>query len=117
MAIQIVQHCEENGLFSESQFSFRGDKDTVKGILQLVTDVLRAFHDHQYSTVLFCDVRAVFWNHKYVGFSFILALVLFQSNLNYSPMATLFLMLEIKDVSLRIRTDGQSTKTRKKILY
>jgi len=49
MALEIVQRCEENGLFSKSQFGFSCGRDAVKGILR-----------HQYSTVHFCDLSKAF---------------------------------------------------------
>ena len=60
MAEQIVNFFESNGLFSECQFGFRRDKNTVLGVLDLISDILRAFQEMQYDTVLFCDLSKAF---------------------------------------------------------
>lgn len=60
MSIRITQFFETNGLFSNYQFGFRSGKSTVMGILNTLSSIIEAFHNKQYSTVLFCDLSKAF---------------------------------------------------------
>lgn len=48
IAMQIVNHFEVNELFTVHQWGFRKDRNTVKGILALVSGVAEAFNRKQY---------------------------------------------------------------------
>lgn len=60
MALKLVKFFEENGLYSPCQFGFRQGKNTVMGILDLISGIVEAFHDKQYEAVLFCDLSKAF---------------------------------------------------------
>lgn len=60
MAIRIVNFFETNGLFARCQFGFREHKNTVLGIINLVSDIIEAFQNKEYSTVLLCDLSKAF---------------------------------------------------------
>ncbi|KAH1029012.1 hypothetical protein HUJ05_002317 [Dendroctonus ponderosae] len=60
MALQLVRFFEGNNLFTSRQFGFRQGKEAVMGILDLVSGIVKAFHDGQHSSVLFCDLSKAF---------------------------------------------------------
>lgn len=60
MSQQIINFFERNSLFSENQFGFRRNKNTVMGILNLMADIMDAYDGRCYNTVLFCDLSKAF---------------------------------------------------------
>lgn len=60
LAEQMVCFFEQNNLFSRCQWGFRRNKNTVMGILDLMSDILGAFQDSQFDSVLFCDLSKAF---------------------------------------------------------
>lgn len=60
MSLQIAQYFEENNYFSSSQYGFRKGKNTISGILDLISSILDSFHRFQYDVVLLCDLSKAF---------------------------------------------------------
>ena len=60
MSQQIINFFEHNNLFNENQFGFRKNKNTVQGILNLISDIMDAFDRQCYDTVLLCDLSKAF---------------------------------------------------------
>lgn len=60
MSVQLTNFFESNKYFSECQFGFRRSKNTVLGILDLVSCVAESFQKQQYNSILFCDLSKAF---------------------------------------------------------
>ena len=60
MANRIAHFLETNNCLSESQFGFCRGRNTVTGIMNLVSGILDSFHKSEYSAVLFCDLSKAF---------------------------------------------------------
>nr|CAI5847843.1 unnamed protein product [Callosobruchus analis] len=60
LALRIVHYFETNQLFSQHQFGFRKGKNSVMGILDLISHIMDAFNKKQYTAALFCDRSKAF---------------------------------------------------------
>lgn len=60
IALRMINFLETNGCLSTCQFGFRKGKNTVVGILNLITEILNSFDSLQYNAVMFCDLSKAF---------------------------------------------------------
>ena len=60
MAQRMAEYFEVNSLFSEQQFGFRKQRNTVSGILDLVSYIRDGFENKKHTGTTFCDLSKAF---------------------------------------------------------
>ena len=60
IAKQLTKFFENNKYFSNCQFGFRKDKNTIQGIESLVAGILEGFQNLKYNTIVSCDLSKAF---------------------------------------------------------
>ena len=60
LANKLSNYFENNNLFFSGQFGFRKGKDTIQGILDLISGIYQTFEDTNYCCALLCDLSKAF---------------------------------------------------------
>lgn len=60
IANRVAHYFESNELFTNSQFGFRKNRNTVSGILELSTKIIEGFENLMYTSITFCDLSKAF---------------------------------------------------------